>query len=160
MGTEKELGRVAPGALADLLVLDADPRTGTKAYSRIRRVVKDGQLIDPGTVIPDSSEALAQRQLNAYNARSVEAFLAPYADDVEVRDLDGKVITKGKEAFRTDYGALFANHPALHCELRGRVSAGSWVVDEEQITGTDAPIHGLATYEVVNGRIARVRFMK
>ena len=160
MGTEKELGRVAPGALADLLVLDADPRTGTKAYSRIRRVVKGGQLIDPETVIPDSSEALAQRQLNAYNARSVEAFLAPYADDVEVRDLDGKVITKGKEAFRTDYGALFANHPALHCELRGRVSAGSWVVDEEQITGTDAPIHGLATYEVVNGRIARVRFMK
>ncbi|HZW88800.1 MAG TPA: amidohydrolase family protein, partial [Myxococcaceae bacterium] len=161
MGRAKELGRVSPGALADLLVLDADPRTGTKAYSRIRRVVKDGQLIDPETMIPDSPEALVQRQVNAYNARNLEAFLAPYADDVEIRDLDGKVTAKGKEVFRTDYGALFANHPALHCELKGRVAAGSWVVDEERVTGLDPPvIHALATYEMVNGRIGRVRFMK
>jgi imidazolonepropionase-like amidohydrolase len=160
MGREKELGRVAPGAMADLLVLDADPRTGTRALARIRRVVKDGQLIDPETLIADSPEALAQRQLNAYNARNLEAFLAPYAEDVELRDLDGKVVSKGKEAVRTRYGELFRTRAALHCELRGRVSAGSWVVDEERVTGAgDSPIHGLAIYEVVNGRIARVRFM-
>ncbi len=161
MGREKELGRVAPGALADLLVLDADPRTGTRALARIRRVVKDGQLIDPEILIPDSPEALAQRQLNAYNARNLEAFLAPYAEDVELRDLEGKVVSTGKEAFRTRYGELFRTAPALHCELRGRVSAASWVVDEERVTGrADAPIHALAMYEVVNGRIARVRFMR
>lgn len=161
MGHEKDLGRVTPGALADLLVLDADPRTGTKALSRVRRVVKDGQVMDPETVIPDSPEALVQRQVNAYNARNLEAFLAPYATDVEVRDLDGKVTTKGIEAFRTDYGALFTSHPALHCELKGRVSSGSWVVDEEQVTGLEPQvIHALAMYEAVNGRIARVRFMK
>jgi len=161
MGREKELGRVVPKALADLLVLDADPRAGTRALSRIRRVVKDGQLIDPETVIPDSPEALAQRQLNAYNVRNLEAFLAPYAEDVEIRDLDGKVVSKGKEALRTRYGALFAKSPSLHCELRGRVAAGSWVVDEERVTGFEpSVVHVLAMYEVVNGRIARVRFMK
>ena len=161
MGREKELGRVVPKALADLLVLDADPRAGTRALSRIRRVVKDGQLIDPETVIPDSPEALAQRQLNAYNVRNLEAFLAPYAEDVEIRDLDGKVVSKGREALRTRYGALFAKSPSLHCELRGRVAAGSWVVDEERVTGFEpSVVHVLAMYEVVNGRIARVRFMK
>ena len=161
MGREKELGRVAPGALADLLVLEADPRAGTRAFSRIRRVVKDGQVIDPETVIPDGPEALSQRQLNAYNVRNLEAFLAPYAEDVEIRDLDGKVVSKGREALRTRYGALFAQSPSLHCELRGRVTAGSWVVDEERVTGFDpSVVHVLAMYEVVNGRIARVRFMK
>jgi len=160
MGREKELGRISPGALADLLVLDADPRTGTRALARIRRVVKDGHLIDPETLIPDSPEALAQRQLNAYNARNLEAFLAPYAEDVEVRDLEGKVVSKGKEAFRTRYDERFRTSPALHCELRGRVSAGAWVVDEEWVTGAGEPVHALVMYEVVNGRIARVRFMK
>ena len=161
MGREKDLGRVAPGFLADLLVLDADPRTGTRALGRIRRVVKDGQVMDPEKILPDSPEALAQRQLNAYNVRNLEAFLAPYADDVEVRDLDGKVVSKGKEAIRTRYGEMFRTYPALHCELRGRVSAGSWVVDEERVTGRkDSPIHALAMYEAVNGRIARVRFMR
>ena len=35
------------------------------------------------------------------------------------------------------------------------------MVDEERVTGVDpSVIHVLAMYEVVNGRIARVRFMK
>jgi len=34
-------------------------------------------------------------------------------------------------------------------------------VDEERVTGFDpSVVHVLAMYEVVNGRIARVRFMK
>lgn len=41
-------------------------------------------LVSGHTMAQESAEQLAQAQLNAYNARNIEAFLAPYAEDVAV----------------------------------------------------------------------------
>jgi imidazolonepropionase-like amidohydrolase len=48
MGMERELGRIAPGQLADLVVLDADPLANLENASRVHRVVKDGVAMSPG----------------------------------------------------------------------------------------------------------------
>ena len=45
MGLERDAGTIAPGRLADLVVLDADPLADIGNTSRIHRVVKDGRLI-------------------------------------------------------------------------------------------------------------------
>jgi hypothetical protein len=38
---------------------------------------------------------------------------------------------------------------------------GSWVIDEERVTGRGPePIHAAAIYEIKDGRIARVRFLR
>ena len=47
MGMERELGTLAPGKLADLLILDADPLADVQNLARIHRVIKDGQLFAP-----------------------------------------------------------------------------------------------------------------
>src|SRR5207248_11416345 len=47
MGMEHELGTLAPGKLADLLILDADPLADVQHLARIHRVIKDGQLFAP-----------------------------------------------------------------------------------------------------------------
>ena len=44
---EHELGTLAPGKLADLLILDADPLADVQNLARIHRVIKDGQLFAP-----------------------------------------------------------------------------------------------------------------
>jgi imidazolonepropionase-like amidohydrolase len=44
MGMERELGIIAPGRLADLLVLDADPLADLDNLSKIHRVIKDGRV--------------------------------------------------------------------------------------------------------------------
>jgi imidazolonepropionase-like amidohydrolase len=44
MGREKELGTIAPGMLADVLVLDADPLADIRNTRRIARVVRGGVL--------------------------------------------------------------------------------------------------------------------
>lgn len=161
MGREKELGRIAPGYLADLLILDADPLISSRNLSHIHRILRAGELLDPTALIPDDPEALAQRQLNAYNARDLEAFLAPYAAEVEVLDLEGKVLRKGHEAFRKSYGDMFEKNPKLHCELLQRMVLGNWVIDEERVTGRGPePIHAAAIYEVKEGKILRVRFLR
>ena len=47
MGLERELGTLAPGKLADLLILDADPLADVQNLAPIHRVIKDGQLFAP-----------------------------------------------------------------------------------------------------------------
>jgi imidazolonepropionase-like amidohydrolase len=47
MGMSKELGDIAPGKLADLVVLDADPLADVANLSQARYVMKGGKLFEP-----------------------------------------------------------------------------------------------------------------
>ena len=51
MGMERDLGAIAPGRLADLLILDADPLADLGNLSRISRVIKDGQGFVPAELM-------------------------------------------------------------------------------------------------------------
>ncbi len=156
-----DLGHITTGALADLVLLDADPALGVKNFSHIAKVIRGGRVFDPATLIPDGPEALAQRQLDAYNARDLEAFCAPYSDDIQIVGLDGKEEARGKEAFKARYRDRFQKLTKLHCQLVKRMVMGNFVLDEEAITGTGGdPIHAVAIFEVRNGKIAVVRFIR
>lgn len=105
----------------------------------------------------------AQRQLDAYNARDLEAFLAAYAPDCTVRSLPaGTVLMEGREAMRERYAALFADHPDVHCVLVHRIEHECFVVDHEHVTGlkADEVVHAVAMYEVRDGLIANVWFLR
>lgn len=102
-----------------------------------------------------------QEQLDAYNARDLERFLACYADDVVVTSADGTAMMSGIDAMRTVYSALFANSPNLRAELGVRFKAGRYVVDEERVTGLNLPglpesMHAAVAYRVEVGRIVHV----
>jgi imidazolonepropionase-like amidohydrolase len=47
MRMDHDAGTLAPGKLADLVILDADPLADVQNLSRIHRVIKDGQLFAP-----------------------------------------------------------------------------------------------------------------
>ncbi len=47
MGMERDIGTLAPGKLADLVILDADPLADVTNLSKIHRVIKDGKLVAP-----------------------------------------------------------------------------------------------------------------
>jgi imidazolonepropionase-like amidohydrolase len=47
MRMERDAGTLAPGKLADLVILDADPLADVQNLSRIHRVIKDGRLFVP-----------------------------------------------------------------------------------------------------------------
>src|SRR5467141_3448512 len=47
MGMERGIGTLAPGKLADLVILDADPLADVANLSRIHRVIKDGKVFVP-----------------------------------------------------------------------------------------------------------------
>ena len=76
----------------------------------------------------DISE-LADRQLAAYNASDLDAFVACYHEDV--RMLDGEQETvRGREAFRERYRGLFDDW-SFGAEVPRRVHLGQHCVDYE-----------------------------
>ncbi len=105
----------------------------------------------------------AQQQLDAYNARDIEAFALVYSEDVVCYDLDtGEAFCNGRADLITRYGAMFDASPNLHCELINRIVCGRWVFDEEIVTGqrTSDTIHATAVYDVYGGQIRRAWFVR
>jgi hypothetical protein len=102
---------------------------------------------------------LADEQLAAYNAHNLEAFLRPYAEDIEIYDLQtGKTLSKGKEAMRKAYSFL-NNAEALHCTILNRIVQGNVVIDHEEVViAPGQKVYAVAIYEVKNGKIQKVWF--
>ena len=46
LGAGADLGTIAPGKLADMLVIDGDPLSRIEDARRIRTVIKDGQVLE------------------------------------------------------------------------------------------------------------------
>lgn len=105
---------------------------------------------------------LAQAQLDAYNARDIEAFLLNYAEDCEVyHQATGELMMKGKEQMRARYGSLFKEAKNLHATLVNRMELGGYVIDQEDVIHlNDERVQAIAIYEVKDGLIARVCFIK
>lgn len=107
-----------------------------------------------------SPEILAQGQLDAYNAHDLDAFVAFYADDCVIAELNGKVTQAGSAAIRERYASLFSRFPQNKAVLRNRIIVGNTVVDHEDVQR--APdgerFEAIAIYTIVGDRIARVDF--
>ena len=102
-----------------------------------------------------------QAQLEAYNSRDVERFVACYTEDVVIEDGAGNVMMQGRAAMRERYGPMFAQYPDLHCRIVSRIRINDYVVDEERITGRGpTEQQAVAIYRVVGDLIAHVRFLK
>jgi len=108
-------------------------------------------------------ESAAQRQLEAYNARDINAFCEAYTSDVELINLlTGEVFCSGIDQMRQRYGEQFERCTELHCEVSKRIVCGNVVIDEEQVSGLveGQSVHATAIYEVREGFIARGWFVR
>jgi hypothetical protein len=103
-------------------------------------------------------EMVAQQQLDAYNARDIEAFMATYADDAQIFEHPSTLLVEGAAAVRERYTARF-QEPNLYARLIHRIVVGNKVIDHELVTRTFPEGTGtselLMIYEIVNGKIAR-----
>ena len=102
-----------------------------------------------------SPQDVVQRQLEAYNDRDLQRFLAEYSEDIQVfRPPATLPAIVGKKAFGEFYAAQRFNHAELHAEVLSRMVLGNKVVDHERIQGVRAqPFEVVVVYEVNNGLI-------
>jgi hypothetical protein len=101
-----------------------------------------------------------QRQLEAYNARDLERFVAEYAEDIRVfRPPAFEPVLVGKQAFAKHYADNRFTLPSLHAEVVNRMVSGNTVVDHERITGLQpGVVEAIAVYAVADDLIQTVWF--
>ena len=105
---------------------------------------------------------LAQKQLDAYNNRDIEAFLAPYSDTIKIFSHPNELLFSGKEAMRQRYATMFANTPDLHCTLMNRMVLGNTVIDQEYVINdkNTPPTEVIAIYKIEAEKIVEVYFIR
>ena len=106
-------------------------------------------------------EAFAQRQLDAYNERNLERFLAEYTEDISAFRLPGgEAVAVGKAAFGEHYRKNRFCLPNLHAKLVNRMVFGNKVIDQERVFGvSEQPMEVATIYEVTPAGIRRVWFL-
>ena len=160
LGKEGEFGSIQKGKVADMVLLTADPTQSVDNWKKIELVINKGVALKPDSILTVTPEMLAQQQLNAYNAHNLEAFLEPYAEDVEIYTFPNELRYKGKEAMRKAY-QFVENTPELYCRLLNRIVQGNTVIDHEEVYGKGGQVvYAIAVYRIENGKIRQVTFMR
>jgi uncharacterized protein (TIGR02246 family) len=78
---------------------------------------------------------VAQKQIDAFNRRDIDAFMAVYAPDAVVMEFpSGTVLWKGAAAIRAHYAAMLRELPADFPPVRiePRIIDGSFVIENER----------------------------
>ncbi len=107
---------------------------------------------DPVTIV--------DKQLEAYNARDINGFMATYSSDIQLYSFPDKLISEGQTGMKNNYGSFFKATPDLNCTIKNRIVIGNKVIDEEFLTINGKNYSAIAIYEVENGLISKVTFIQ
>src|SRR5205809_2711657 len=102
---------------------------------------------------------LVERQLEAYNARDLEAFARTYADGIRIFRMPAtEPAIVGMQQLREVYKARFSSQ-GLHAEIVNRIVIGNKVIDHERVVGIEKnAVEAVAVYEVADDLIQAVWF--
>jgi hypothetical protein len=118
----------------------------------------------PSAAPPSEAERVVQAQVDAFNRRDVEAFMATYAPEAIHWAYPSDTTFNGAARIRAHYTELFSDPDAsrLHATVRERIVKGRYVIDEEYIVGlpADDPHVSVIIYEVRDGLIRNVWFIE
>lgn len=103
-------------------------------------------------------EAVVQQQLDAYNAKDIDAFMRTWWDDAQLFEHPAKLVASGAAEIRARHLARF-QEPNLHGHLMSRLAMGQVVIDQERVARTfpEGPGHleVIVMYEVKGEKIAK-----
>lgn len=101
-----------------------------------------------------------QRQLEAYNAKDLAAFIACYHVDIRIYRMPAlEPAISGKDALAHFYASERFTIAALRAEVLQRMVVGNKVIDHERVYGmTEQPYEVMVVYEVQHGLILNAWF--
>ena len=103
---------------------------------------------------------VVQEFIDAFNARDVDRVVGCFSADAVMQNDSGTVFAQGEEAIRAHFGGFLTQSPNLHSEILSRIHVGSWVVQEEHVTGLvlEEPVPEFSipsAYRVEDGKIVK-----
>ncbi len=131
-----------------------------ESINNITRITVNHNGTKLALVAEVSSRVLAQEQLEGYNNRNIDAFLKPYAKNIKVYTFPDQLNYEGIDEMRKRYAPMFEKTTDLHCKILNRIVKGNTVIDEELVTANGNTFKAVAIYEITNGKISTVRFVR
>lgn len=126
--------------------------------------VQNGGITSMTFIFPDGpltdAESIVEEQLEAYNNRDIEGFADTYSDSIEILEFPDAPIANGKSMLKKQYSLFFENTPDLKGEIKKRIVIGNKVIDQELVVANGMEFKAIAIYEVENGTITKVTFIK
>jgi hypothetical protein len=103
---------------------------------------------------------VVQEFTDASNARDVDRVVDCFSADAVVQNDAGHVFAQGVEAIRAHFGGFVSQSPNFHSDILSRIHVGSWVVQEEHVTGlvVEEPVPEFSipsAYRVEDGKIVK-----
>jgi hypothetical protein len=103
---------------------------------------------------------VVQEFIDAFNARDVDRVVGCFSADAVMQNDAGTVFAQGEEAIRAHFGGFLTQSPNLHSEILSPIHVGSWVVQEEHVTGLvlGEPVPEFyipSAYRVEDGKIVK-----
>lgn len=98
--------------------------------------------------------------IDAFNARDVDRVVGCFSADAVMQNEPGTVFAQGHEAIRAHYGRFLTQSLNLQADIRACIHVGSWVVQEEHVTGlvVGEPVPEFSipsAYRVEDGKIVK-----
>lgn len=108
------------------------------------------------------AEAVVQKQLDAYNARDIEAFMACWAEEARIYEFPNRLLADGASEIRARHLVRF-QEPDLFGRLVSRMSVGNRVIDREVVTRNfpegKGQVDVIGIYELAGKKIAQAWFI-
>ncbi len=105
---------------------------------------------------------LVQQQLDAYNAKDINALMATYAENVQVFEHPATLLAANALELR-ERQIVRLQEPNLHAKLLNRIVSGNLVIDYELVTRTfpegTGTLEMVAMYEVEADKISKAWFV-
>jgi hypothetical protein len=103
---------------------------------------------------------VVQEFIDAFNARDVDRVVGCFSADAIMQNDSGQIFAQGEEAIRAHFDGFLPKSPDVHSEILSHVHVGSWVVQEEHVTGLvlGEPVPEFyipSAYRVEDGKIVK-----
>jgi len=131
------------------------PPTARPAPAEVPAVARPDQ---PAILMP---EAVAQRRVEAFNRRDLDALAALYAPDARIYEPPDRLRDSGIGAIRAAYARQFVSTSQAKVTVGERMTEDNYVVEREVETDASGrPRSALVISEVRDGKITRIWILR
>lgn len=102
---------------------------------------------------------VVNKRMDFYNQHNFEEFIKLYSDSVKVYTYPDKLLASGKGNITSIFKSKFSSK-SIQVKIITQINNGNHVINHEVITENGVDIKSVSIYEVKNGLITSVRFVR
>lgn len=116
------------------------------------------QQVSAGEPVLSPLEVVNKR-MDAYNQHNLNAFLATYADTVQIYTYPDKQLAGGKTHVQSIFEPMF-KEGNIAVKIHQQIEKDSYVINQETVIYAGKKTDYVSIYKVVDGLITEVRFVR